>query len=317
MQKTDKLYPYIKNKVPLSKEEIKNIRGNVSAMFIYKVSGTILNNTDNILISIIVGTIWVGYYSNYFMVMSAILSMGSLLFSSLTASVGNLNTTTDTAKKEKIFNELNLIAYLLFGIFTIGMGNLFNDFITLWIGKEYLLDLISVISIAINFYIQGVLNPIWIFRDTTGLFKDTKWVSIILAVMNLVLSVVLGKIIGLPGILLATAISRLLTSYWYQPYMLYKNIFKLSSKPYFMKQLKYVGTVVATYIIVFFVLKLLPQISIPMFILKGIIVVALSTIILGIVIIKDEETKELYDKYFKKIIKKISAKFNKKQILQK
>lgn len=310
-KKADKLYPYINNKVSLSKDEIKGIRSNVSAMFIYKVSGTILNNTDNILISIIVGTIWVGYYSNYYMIVSAILTMGNLLFSSITASVGNLNTTSNTEKQEKIFSQLNLMAYIIFGIFTIGLGNLFKDFIILWIGKEFLLDSLSVMSIAVNFYIQGVLNPTWIFRDTTGLFKDTKWVSVILAILNLILSVVLGKIIGLSGILLATSISRILTTYWYQPYMLYKKIFKKSSKKHFIRQFKYIITLIITFIVVHMVLMLLPQISIPMFILKGIISVCITSVILIVVVIKDDETKEIFNKYVKPIGIKIKSKFAK------
>ena len=37
-------------------------------MFLYKIGGVLLNNTDNILISTLVGTITVGFYSNYSMI---------------------------------------------------------------------------------------------------------------------------------------------------------------------------------------------------------------------------------------------------------
>ena len=317
-KKADKLYPYINNKVNLSKKEKKSIYSNVNAMFIYKISGTILNNTDNILISILVGTVWVGYYSNYFMIISAILSMGTLLFSSFTASIGNLNASTQTDKKIEIFNQLNLLAFLIFGFFMIGLGNLFDDFITLWIGKEFILDKLTTISIAINFYIQGVLNPIWIYRDTTGLFKDTKWMSIVLAIINLVLSIILGRMIGLAGILMATFISRILTSYWYQPYMLYKNIFKMSSKEYFLKQVKYNAVLIITYIIVNIILSYIPQLSIPMFILKGILVFIITVIIFTLAIYKDEETRTLLNNYIIPIMKKIKNKIKllPKRVLQ-
>ena len=297
--KADKLYPYINNKVELNPTEKKEIYGNVNAMFIYKVTGTILNNTDNILISIFVGTVWVAYYSNYYMIISAMLTVGSLVFSSITASVGNLNAGNDRIKQQKVFNQLNFISFIIFGICAIGLANLFTDFIRLWIGSEYVLDSLTMISIVINFYIQGTLNPTWTFRDTTGLFKDTKWISVILAVLNLVLSIVLGKFIGIAGILMATFISRLLTTYWFQPYMLYKKIFKTSSRNYFIRQVKYITTVIVTAIVVHFVLSFIPQISIGMFIVKGCISVAISVVIFILVIRNDEEAKEITEKYIK------------------
>ena len=303
--KADTLYPYINNnKVELNDNERKEIYGNVNAMFIYKISGTIVSNTDNILISIMIGTIWVGYYSNYYMIISAMLTIGTLIFSSMTASIGNLNAGSDRNKQCKLYNQLNFMSFIIFGILSIGLVNLFTDFIKIWIGNEYVLDTLTMISIVINFYTQGTLNPTWTFRDTTGLFKDTKWVSIILAVLNLVLSIILGKIIGLAGILMATSISRLLTTYWFQPYMLYKKIFKTSSKGYFIKQIKYIVIVIVTAIIVHLILSFIPQVSIIMFIIKGCISVIISMIIFFIFIRKDEETIEIKQKYIVPLLSK-------------
>lgn len=60
--KADQLYPLMKKKAELAKEEKKKIFQNIKSVFIYKLSGTLLNATDNTLISIMLGTIWVGYY---------------------------------------------------------------------------------------------------------------------------------------------------------------------------------------------------------------------------------------------------------------
>lgn len=221
--KAEKMYPYIKQKVQISKEEKKEIFENVKATFVQKISGTIVNNTDNILISIMIGTIWVGYYSNYYLIVSAITSMLTILFSSVSASVGNLIAEGNTKRQNRIFSDLVFVAFWICGVCSICCANLFNDFIQLWAGNEYVLSQSVVWIIVINFYVMGMLNPVWTFRDTTGLFRDTKWISIILAIINLVLSIVFGIYWGLFGILAATFISRLLTTYWYTPYMLYKK----------------------------------------------------------------------------------------------
>ena len=75
----DKCYFYIeyngvkgflenKNVISLKhEEEKKTIWKNIKSMFAYKIGGVILNNTDNILISILVSTVMVGIYSNYLM----------------------------------------------------------------------------------------------------------------------------------------------------------------------------------------------------------------------------------------------------------
>ena len=63
----------------------------------------------------------------------------------------------------------------LFSFCTICLLILVNDFITLMFGEKYVLDIFTTFIIGINFYMAGSLNPIWIYRDTTGLFTQRKW----------------------------------------------------------------------------------------------------------------------------------------------
>lgn len=90
-QKANKLYPYIKKSAnKLDQAEKKNIYANMKSIFIYKISGVLLNGTDNIIISILVGTVWVGFYSNYNLVMNALNNFINIIYSSATASLGNV-----------------------------------------------------------------------------------------------------------------------------------------------------------------------------------------------------------------------------------
>ena len=130
------------------------------SIFIYKISGTILNNTDNILISVMLGTVFVGYYSNYALIISSLTGLVAVLFTSVNASVGNVNAEDNSSKKHEIFNVLEFLSFWIFGYFSVGLILLLNDFITVWLGKEFLLALPVVISIVLNFYVVGILNPI-------------------------------------------------------------------------------------------------------------------------------------------------------------
>ena len=113
---------------------------------------------------------------------------------------------------------------------------LFNDFITIWIGEQYILPRKIIYICILNFYLKGVLYPIWCYRNTTGLFKDTKYLMIIASVINLVLSIIFGINYGLIGIFMATAISRLTTNVWYEPMILFTRYFKQSVSRYYFAE---------------------------------------------------------------------------------
>ena len=115
VHKTKKLYPYIielKNE-ELDKEERRKIFENVSSSFFYNIGGVIQSNTDNILISVFVGTITVGYFSNYSTIITSITSFVSLIFTSLKASLGSFVVSKDKVKQLDMFNNLEVYNYWL------------------------------------------------------------------------------------------------------------------------------------------------------------------------------------------------------------
>ena len=61
---------------------------------------------------------------------------------------------------------------------------------------------------------------------------------VLTAIVNLVLSVLLAKKIGIAGVLFSSAIARLVTYFWYEPVLLFKKYFSESSIVYFVLILK-------------------------------------------------------------------------------
>ena len=85
-----KYYPYLKKPVSRIKNEDKReIYNNVKSTFIYKFCSVIQMNTTTILVSMFVGTIVVGYYSNYMLMINGVVSVLNTLFSSIKSSMGN------------------------------------------------------------------------------------------------------------------------------------------------------------------------------------------------------------------------------------
>ena len=262
----------------------------------------LLNSTDNLLISVMLGTIIVGYYSNYSMIISAISLIITTMATAISASVGNLNAQTDSKQNYKIFNVL---VYLFNFITTVGMIGFFlviNDFIKVWIGDSYILSTDVVLAIAISFYISNSQSPIWMYREALGLFKEVKYTGLAAAIINLVLSIILGKIIGLAGILIATPISKLCTTSLFEPIIIFKKSFHMSTKKYFITQIKYFCIMILALSVSIFVCHFVQfeNIFVKM-ILKGIISVVISVIICILLTRKTEEYKELKSRAMDKL----------------
>lgn len=292
-----KYYPYIKNKgTSISVEEKKNIFQNLGSVFLYKVSSVLLNATDNIIISVIVGTSMVGFYSNYLLLQTKITSIISIIFTSMTAGIGNLIVTEGKKKRYQIFQSEQSLSYIICGIVVPCYVLLVNDFITIWLGPSYQLDIFVVLAIGLNMYLACVLQPLWSYREATGLYKKTKWIMVICAILNIVLSVFLGNIFGVFGIIVASGISRLLTYVWYEPYLLFKKYFGVSSKVYYQG---IVFNFLIIMIIIFIGMKISSLFAISGFIkwfIKAIAIGILSMITVIAVYYKSEGAKFLINK---------------------
>lgn len=228
----DRMYPYLKKKVYSGElAEKKQILSNLKATFLYKISGVLLNNTDNILISIIAGTVYVGYYSNYYMLVSYIVAVIGIFITGFMASLGNLNAENNMESSYRIFNMLMLIFSFIGGVLVCCFINCMQPFIRIWLGDENVMPFVWVVVIAVNLYLEEMMNPIWIFRETMGLFRQVRYLLLITAVLNLLLSVALGTWLGVPGILAATGIAKLISQYWYEPIVLFRR--KFSRSPLF------------------------------------------------------------------------------------
>lgn len=230
--KADKLYPFLKekNNNTLNKEETRSIFDNVKALFLYKFGFVILNSTDSIIISMLMNVSVVGIASNYTSLMTNVTNVIGTAVNSMTASVGNLSVTGSKEQIRSVMHQLLLVCVWLYGFSTIGFLVLVNDFIRLWIGNKYLLDQSVVAAILFSIYVNGVQYAAYSLRVTQGLFVQSRYVPVLAAVLNIILSVWWGKKIGLAGVFVATGVSRMVTTTVVDPWLVYKNNF--SGKPY-------------------------------------------------------------------------------------
>lgn len=231
----DKRYPYIKEKYNyrLEAQELTEIKKNVFAVSLYKVGTVLLNSTDGIIISKFLGVVVNGYYSNYTMITNALNSVLSQVINGFTASVGNATATENDDFNYSLFCRLDFVNFWFYGVTTICLWALMNPFITIWLGVKYRLSESCVWAISMNFYVLGMLGVNSTFRNTYGLFWYGKFRPLIMSVINLMLDFILVIRIGVFGVVFATLIARIVTTVWYDPFIVFKYGFKRSPMSYY------------------------------------------------------------------------------------
>jgi O-antigen/teichoic acid export membrane protein len=230
-RKAAKDYPYItaKNIDPLPKEEQRSLFRNIKALAVNKVSGVLVNSTDNIAITYFTGIGSVGLASNYTLLSQTLNSLVTLLFNSLVGSVGNLNASSDSDTQYRFFKSLSLANFWFYGWAGIGMTFVSSDLVSWFYGNEYILPMGIPLLLALNFYTIGTIHACYTVKSTLGLFRYGQYILLFTGVINLVLDILLGRLWGIVGIYLATLFARLCTNLWYEPYAVYRYGFH---KPY-------------------------------------------------------------------------------------
>lgn len=234
-------FPYIcKKGIPkLPKNEQRKLFANIRDLTIYKVSGVLVNSTDNILITFFSGLVTTGLASNYTLLVNTLNAILGQVFNGLTASIGNHNASESAEKRYEMFSFLNLMNFWIFGWAALGIFFCSSDLVKLCFGSEYVLSLEIPFVLALNFFTVGMMNAIWTYKHTLGLFHYGRFVQIFTGIFNIVFSILLGTYWGLFGILFATFISRMMTNVWYDIYAVYTYGFDKSPKIYVKKLVKY------------------------------------------------------------------------------
>ena len=290
----EKHYPYINNKVEkLPKEEGKKIFQNVKSVFIYKAANTLVGSTDNTLISVLIGTITVGLYSNYCMIVNNITLFINIIFSSVTASIGNMVVEANTKKNYDVYRLMQFVSFGLSSVTITVTYLIINDLIGVWLGEEFVLDPLVSIAIVMNMYFSVVLMPIWSYREATGMYLQTKYVMVATAIVNLVVSIALGRILGLAGILFATSIARISTYFWYEPRLLFKQFFGEKVWNYYKGIIKNIVVTVIVMAICLLVFQRFVVMSWGTFIIKAIGVFVCASILTMLFYCKDPSFRKI------------------------
>ena len=238
-----KQYPSIDfyTKKKLSVEQTYTVKRNIGGLVIAKVGDYLVNSTDNLIITKLVSLSATGIYSNYLMIRNVVNGFISALFSSITASMGNIVAVEDDAHKLRSFETVMFFSYFIYSFEAVCFLCLFNPFIgEIWIGNQYTFNTSTVLIIVINNYLTGLRIPLITMKNAAGTYMEDAWIPFGFAGINLIASIILAKRIGVAGVFLGTIIGSLCTADWYRPLIIYRHVFHASVGKYYKRYLTYV-----------------------------------------------------------------------------
>ena len=247
------LYPYLKEKseIPLSRDEKGKIKRNIFALSFHKIGTVLVDGTDNILLVKFVSLASAGLYANYTMIKHAVGGIVDIVYSSITASIGNLSAEKTAVGSKPVFDQLNFLSAWVYGFTAICLFALYNPFISLWLGDQYLFPQSIVFVISLNYYLLGMRKPVLTFKDSLGLFWYDRYKPLFEAGVNLLVSIVLARKIGIIGVLIGTTVSTLATCFWIEPYVVFRFGFEMPLFQYFSKYIKYTLVTIVSGVITF------------------------------------------------------------------
>lgn len=292
----------------IDKDVEKDIFSRVKALFFHKLATILVISTDNIIISKFFGIVTVGICSNYTTITNAITTLFSQVISALTPSVGNLLVSDNSEKKYIIFDRVRFINSWISIFTSTCILVIVQPFIVVWIGKEYLLSISTVIVITFNFFQKMQRNTYSTFKDSAGIWREDKYVPLLESILNIFFSIVCLKIFGLAGVYLGTIISGLVLWCYSYPKFVYKRLFNRSYFKYCIETIRYILNFVFIALITYMIASL---IQIDNFLLKVTINAIICLIIPNLALLL------LYNKnpnfiYFKNLFFSLLKKRNKR-----
>lgn len=213
----------------------KEVTKNIKAMFMHKIGRLLVNTVDSVVISMFVGVIALGEYSNYTMFLSSLTGILNLVFTSLTSVIGHLYVESNKDTTRKYCEAFHILNFLIGAIFFLGYYAIIDNLIAILFSADLVVAKSVSFVITLNGFVQFMRQSMLVFREATGTFYNDRWKPLFEGLTNIILSVIFVHWIGVTGVIVATIITNLLICHIIEPYVLYKNAFSISPKKYYLQ----------------------------------------------------------------------------------
>ena len=152
-----------------------------------------------------------------------------MLMVASTSMSGGIGNHVATKTVEENYKELEIVDFLymlISGWCSICLLCLSQDFMRLWMGESMMLGTHTIVMMCLYFYVLKMGDMKTMYSSANGLWWKHKYRSIAETIFNVLLNVILGKLFGIDGIVVATIISLLICNFFWASYIVFDSYFK-------------------------------------------------------------------------------------------
>jgi len=237
----NKKYPFLKQyrRMPVERKMMRTIFGEIKNIFISRLSAKLLLSTDNLIISSFTSVITVGLYSNYSMITQSVFNFVLALSNAIQPSVGNLFTEKNQERNYEVLRQITFVFFGVAAFCSASLMALMTIFVTdFWLTERYRLGDGIVICCVVNIYLTIINLPMSMMMTVSGMFDKERNISVLYVTVNLVVSLLLVRPLGVMGVLLGTSASYLVQII-FRTYIFFKNYLHRRSTKYIVEMLQY------------------------------------------------------------------------------
>lgn len=204
---------------------LAQIKKQVMGLVIGKINVAVRNSLDSIFISSFIGLIAVGMYSNYYMIISSVMSFIDIISVSMVAGVGNRIATKTKEENFSEYNQMLFCSQWVTGFCAICVFCLIQPFMKIWAGENLLFK--NMMAVICGMYVLvGKMNLIGgVYSSALGLWWQMRVYSIIDIPINIFMNWLFAYKWGAYGIVLATVICLFTYGIPISQLILFKNYF--------------------------------------------------------------------------------------------
>jgi O-antigen/teichoic acid export membrane protein len=300
---TSKIFPKYHAIGKLQKSEEKKINKSIKDLFTLKLSSTITQSSDTIIISAFLGLTLLARYQNYYYIFSAVSALVGIVFNSVRAGIGNSLIVETRQKNIKDFELFSFIIIWITVFCATGFICIYQPFITLWTGSDNLLPSGMPILFAILFMSRQYKYVLDTYKSAAGIWHKDRFRPLVAGLANLGLNLIMVQFWGIYGIIISTIISEVVIEIPWLIHNLFSLVFKTSTREYLIKLIKYLLVGVLTILLSTLIIN---QIKLELFytiMIRALLVLILPNTLLTIIYLKKEKFKQMID-----IVKRLLAK---------
>ena len=234
-----KMYPDLHPGKPLEKSSVKKINKRIRDLFTSRLGSVVVNSADTLVISAFLGLDMLAKYQNYYYILSAITSIMGVVYTSVTAGIGNSLMVESEGKNVKDLTKFTFIISWISGFCACCLLNIYQPFMQLWVGKTNMLDFGCVICFAIYFYIVEINQLLNTYKDAGGIWHKDRFRPLITGIVNVGMNLGMVKLWGVYGILLSTVLSMMFVGMPWILHNLFTTMFDKSHFSAFLKKLTF------------------------------------------------------------------------------